>query len=99
MIRRIKRIKPKKRFKPVEVTDPVKTGDEREFLFLPPLEPKKKLLIISSIVLAIWVVLLGVMYATTVYPARHHRAKAPTSQPATPPPTTKPVPASQPLNA
>lgn len=99
MIRRIKRIKPKKRFKPVEVIDPVKTGDEREFLFLPPLEPKKKLLIGSATVLAVWVALLIVLYATTVYPQRHGKPIAkPSTQPAIPA-QPLPVPASQPTRA
>jgi len=88
MIRRVKRVKPKKRFTPVKVVDPVKTGDQREFLFLPPLEPKRKLLIGASVVLAIWVAVLVVMYITTVYPQRHGKVRPLTTQPA--------VPASQP---
>jgi len=96
MIRRIKRIKPKKRFKPVEVTDPVKTGDEREFLFLPPLEPKKKLLLVTAGVLVVWVAFLVVLYVTTVYPMRHGKPRPkPSTEPAIPaqplpPPTTMP---------
>ncbi len=102
MIRRIKRIKPKKRFKPVEVVDPVKTGDEREFLFLPPLEPKKKLLVITAIVLTIWVTFLIILYATTVYPYRHGKPRPkPSTEPSIPaqPIPTQPSPATQPLNA
>lgn len=98
MIRRIKRIKPKKRFTPVKVVDPVKTGDEREFLFLPPLEPKPKLLIGMSVLLAVWVGGLIVMYMTTVYPARHRpKHEVPATQPTEP--STRPAPATQPLNA
>lgn len=98
MIRRIKRIKPKKRFTPVQVIDPVKTGDERDFIFLPPLEPKKRMLVISSAVFAVWVVGLIVMYATTVYPQRHGKLQ-PSTQPV---PATQAVPAtptSMPINA
>jgi hypothetical protein len=94
MIRRIKRIKPKKRFTPVKVVDPVKTGDEREFMFLPPLEPKKKLLVVMSVVLAVWVAGLILMYAKTVYPVRH-KARLPL----VPAPTSQPVPATQPADA
>jgi hypothetical protein len=98
MIRRVKRIKPKKRFTPVVVADPVKTGDEREYIFLPPLTPRKKLFIITAVVLGVWVAALIVMYVTTVYPERHgHRAPSPASQPSTP--ATQPVPTSQPRNA
>ncbi len=90
MIRRIKRIKPKKRFTPVKVVDPVKTGDEREFLFLPPPEPRRKLLVWTSVVFGVWVVCLLVMYFTTVYPERHgsHHV-TPASQPTVP--TTEPI--------
>ena len=96
MIRRIKRIKPKKRFTPVKVIDPVKTGDELEHLFLPPMQPRKKMLVYTGIVLGVWVVGLIVMYATTVYPARHGKLHAPATQPT---PATNPAPTSQPYNA
>ncbi len=101
MIRRIKRIKPKKRFTPVKVVDPVKTGDEREFLFLPPLEPKKKLLVWTSVVFGVWVVGLILMYALTVYPMRHHTLQAPSTQqspPNQPAPVSQPVPTSRPVS-
>ena len=71
MIRRVKRIKPKKRFTPVKVTDPQMTGDELEHLFLPPLEPKKKLFVWLCVIFGVWVGFLVFLYATTVYPQRH----------------------------
>jgi len=37
------------------------------------LKPRPKLLLILSIVLALWVALLITMYFTTVYPTRHNR--------------------------
>lgn len=91
MIRRIKRIKPKKRFTPVKVVDPVKTGDELEHLFLPPLEPRRKLFIALSIVFAIWTVFLVVLYSMTVYPQRH-QTRHPVTQPTvTEPPATQAI--------
>lgn len=81
MIRRVKRIKPKKRFTPVTVPNPEKTGDELEHIFLPPLEPRKKLFTVLCVVFGVWVAMLITLYATTVYPQRHGKAT----------PTTKPV--------
>jgi hypothetical protein len=93
MIRRVKRIKPKKRFTPVKVDDPQKTGDELEHVFLPPLKPQKKLFVWLSAVLGVWVAVLVVMYATTVYPQRHGRHE---SVPATRPTAPEAVPATEP---
>ncbi len=73
MIRRVKRIKPKKRFTPVKVTDPQQTGDALEHMFLPPLEPKKRLFVWSCVVFGVWVGFLIFLYVTTVYPQRHGR--------------------------
>jgi hypothetical protein len=45
----------------------------------PPLKPQKKLLIILSIALAIWVAWLIGLYVRTVYPMRH--GNRPTTEP------------------
>lgn len=81
MIRRVKRIKPKKRFTPVAVNNPEKTGDELEHVFLPPLQPRKKLFVGLCIVFGVWVAILITLYATTVYPHRHATTR-PATQPA-----------------
>jgi len=44
-----------------------------------PLKPQKKLLIVLSVALALWVAWLIGLYARTVYPMRHGRT--PTSEP------------------
>ena len=45
-----------------------------------PIKPRRGLLIVLSIALALWIAAMVVMYFTTVYPQRH--------------PASKPVPAS-----
>jgi hypothetical protein len=94
MIRRVKRIKPKKRFTPVTVSNPEKTGDELEHLFLPPLQPRKKLFVVLCAVFGVWVALLITLYATTVYPNRHGKsAGQPTTKPVAPEAVPVTVPA------
>jgi hypothetical protein len=46
----------------------------------PRLKPQKKLLIILSVALAVWVAWLIVLYAQTVYPMRHGRYPSTESQ-------------------
>ena len=83
MIRRVKRIKPKKRFTPVTVADPQKTGDELEHTFLPPLQPRKKLFVWLCAVFGVWVGLLVFLYVTTVYPLRHGKPAETQASPTT----------------
>ena len=83
MIRRVKRIKPKKRFTPVKVVDPVMTGDELEHIYLPPLQPRKKLFVWGLVIFGLWVGFLIVIYVTTVYPQRHGHRAAQSASPTT----------------
>jgi hypothetical protein len=39
--------------------------------FLPPLKPRRRLLIVMSVLLAAWAATLLAIYFTTVYPAEH----------------------------
>jgi hypothetical protein len=49
--------------------------------FAPPLRPRPRLLIVLSVILALWVAFLLVLYFRTVYPYRNDPGL--TSQPAT----------------
>lgn len=40
-------------------------------IFLPPLRPRKKLMIASCMVFGVWVAALAALYAFEVYPRRH----------------------------
>jgi uncharacterized protein involved in exopolysaccharide biosynthesis len=44
-----------------------------------PIKPRRGLLIVLSIVLALWIAAMVVMYFTTVYPQRHPSHAATTS--------------------
>lgn len=51
------------------------SGDAGAESFPAPLKPRPRLLIALSIIFAIWVAGLLVMYAKTVYPYRHDPAR------------------------
>ncbi len=42
-----------------------------------PLKPRPRLLLITSIIMALWIAALIVMYFTTVFPARHRPQSGP----------------------
>ncbi len=46
-------------------------GEKQPVEFLPPLRPQRRLLIITSILLGLWVAALIALYLWTVYPRRH----------------------------
>jgi hypothetical protein len=45
-----------------------------------PIKPRRGLLIVLSIVLALWIAAMVVMYFTTVYPQRHPAKPTPSSK-------------------
>jgi hypothetical protein len=51
--------------------DPVPSSDAGRIEFAAPLRPRPRLLIVLSVVLALWVAFLLVLYFRTVYPHRH----------------------------
>jgi hypothetical protein len=71
---------------------PVAESDERQVEFLPPLKPRRNLLILLSAVFALWLALLLVMRFTTV--AGHGEEQHPHDEPAQRQPVEGTVPRS-----
>jgi hypothetical protein len=53
--------------------DPPPAAPPGPITYTTALKPQRKLLVIISVIFALWVALLMTLYFTTIYPTRHER--------------------------
>jgi hypothetical protein len=83
---------PKKTARPPERQERADATDDRQVEFLPPLKPRRKLLIVLGAVFALWLAVLLVLRFTTV--AGHGHEQHPHDEPAQRQPVEGTVPRS-----
>ncbi len=60
---------------------PNQAGSAADLSFVPPMKPRRKLLLVACFIFVLWVGMMIVMYFGTVYPHRH-AGQSPTIEPA-----------------